>query len=93
MEKSGKFHHNGAFYNRYELPVLVSRSSHGAVPLGFALKEKNCPSKIDLSKNLLEEALNRGFSPAFLLFDAWFKVAELLAFADEKNISSIGPSK
>jgi hypothetical protein len=93
MEKAGKFHHNSAFYNGYELPVLVSRSSHGVVPLGSALKGKNCPSKIDLSKNLLEEALNRGFSPDFLVFDAWFTVAELLAFADEKGLPFIGPPK
>lgn len=93
MDKAGKFRHNGAFYHGYELPVLVSRSSNGVVPLGFSLKGKNCPSKIDLSKNLLEDALNRGFSPDFLVFDAWFTVAELLSFADEKGISFIGPLK
>lgn len=93
MEKSGKFHHNGAFYHGYELPVLVSQSSHGLFPLGFALKGKNCPSKIDLSKSLLEAALNQGFSPDFLVFDAWFTVAQLLTFADERNLRFVGALK
>lgn len=65
MEKAGKFYHNGVFYHGYELPVLVSHTSQGVFPLGFALKGKNCPSKIELSKNLLQAALNRGFSQIF----------------------------
>jgi hypothetical protein len=48
---------------------------------------------VDLSKHLLEEALNQGLSPDFLVFDAWFTVAELLTFADEKGLSFVGPLK
>lgn len=93
MEKAGKFHHNGAFYHGYELPVLVSNSPEGVFPLGFALKGKNCPSKIELSKNLLQAALNHGFFPDFLVFDAWFTVEELLDFADENGLRFVGPLK
>ena len=93
MEKAGKFHHNGAFFHGYELPVLVSQSVEGIFPLGFALKGKDCPSKIDFSKNLLEAALNCGFLPDFLVFDTWFTAVELLAFADEKNLRFVGPLK
>lgn len=93
MEKAGKFYHNGVFYHGYELPVLVSHTSQGVFPLGFALKGKNCPSKIELSKNLLQAALNRGFSPDFLVFDTWFTVEELLDFADENGLRFVGPLK
>lgn len=93
MEKAGKFHHNGAFYHGYELPVLVSHTSQGVFPLGFTLKGKNCPTKIELSKNLLQAALNHGFSPDFLVFDAWFTVEELLDFTDENGLRFVGPLK
>ncbi len=93
MEKAGKFNHNGAFYHGYQLPVLVSRSVQGVFPLGFALKGKTCPSKINLSKTLLEVALNQGFSPDFLVFDTWFTVAELLVFADERDLRFVGSLK
>jgi len=50
MEKAGKFHHNGAFFHGYELPVLVSQSVEGIFLWGSPSRERIAPPRLIFPK-------------------------------------------
>jgi hypothetical protein len=93
MQGAKKFYHNGSFFHGYELPALVYSGKAGNFPLDFALKTKSSASKLALSMDMIEKALEILPPPRWVLFDSWFTVKPLLKFLFAKALQFIGPVK
>jgi SRSO17 transposase len=54
---------------------------------------KNFKSKLDLAKELIDDALKKGVPFRYVLFDSWYSSSDVLSFIHDKNLKFISEIK
>lgn len=66
-----------------QVVLLVWTDGKRKVPVSMRLWEKGGKSKVELAREMIQEAADRGLCPKYVLFDSWYTSKSILNLLDE----------
>src|SRR6185295_6547054 len=66
-----------------QVVLLVWTDGKRKIPVSMRLWQKGGKSKVELAKEMLSEAAERGISPKYVLFDSWYTSRSILNLVSE----------
>jgi hypothetical protein len=66
-----------------QVVLLVWTDGKRKIPVSMRLWQKGGPSKVELAREMIQEAADRGLCPEYVLFDSWYTSKSILNLLDE----------